>query len=94
MKYKDLNSELRRSINGSIFSQFQSGCLDFKGEEEAFAIWTHIKTYKEGNGYYYRGYRDNHDSYLDNEQFEELKAKFIERYNNRMKSLYWCSLRT
>lgn len=93
MKYKDLNSEPKRSINGSIFSQFQSGCLDFKGEE-AFFIWTHVKFYKKDNGHYYRGYRDNHDSYLDNEQFEELKAKFTERYNNRMKILYWCSLRT
>ena len=89
MKYQDLKPAIKRSINGSLYYHFDSGCLDFKGAEVAFSLWEHIKFYEGDGGYYFRGSRRIGDSYLDPEQFNELKQIFKERYESRMNSLYW-----
>lgn len=95
MKYKELSTQVKRSINGSLFSQFSSGCLDFKGEEEAFNIWYGIKFYPNdnGEGYYFRMAKDRYkeDLYIDEELLQDLKEIVMARYRSRMKSLYWNS---
>lgn len=62
MRYQDLKPAVKRSINGSLFYQFDSGCLDFKGVEEAFSIWMHIKFYEGDGGFYFRGSRGKGDA--------------------------------
>lgn len=91
MKYEELDAKLKKSINGSMFFHFDSGCLDFKGGEVAFEIWAEMKIEETKDGYYYKGNRSSGLSYLDREQYEEVKERFINRYNSRMRSLYWSS---
>ncbi|MDQ0300405.1 hypothetical protein J2S78_002852 [Salibacterium salarium] len=89
MKYEYLQTAEKRSVNGSIHFEFESGCLDFKGGEVAFEIWAERALKKENGNLVFKS--RTAEILIDNELLEDLKQKIINRYVNRMKRLYWVS---